>query len=300
MRLEKITTQTRKRMNNCALVGVNLQRRPDRRRRFERFVQEHQLHQMFKAVQIFNAIDGRAISQDTPGIHLFQPPLLQPGAQPKVDAGLFRTGVVGCALSHYNIWKALASQDANAWFVVCEDDAKFVSTHDGPTHLQIALNQVMAGLDGCGLLYIAGPPAKCECFFKVGEPLRNENFSVPTAFGVQWQHTSMGTVAYAMSQPTAAALCALAERTGMHDAVDWFLIKAWAWLREQGLQVLACWPYLMYNMDTADSNIQSEFGTVPLLEAAWRAARACESGDASPPAPESTCAHLPCQSPDST
>lgn len=250
------------------LICINLERRQDRMKRFIERAKESGLQNEFD-VQIFSAIDGKNISQHTPGIELMQPPVLGVKAAPNVPKGLFRTGVVGCALSHYNVWKQLVNDSEHEWYVVCEDDAVFCDKH-GATQLKKRMQNIISKNENIGLVYFAGPPNKCERYMKMGEFYDGLKYSTPTMMFVKWNYSSIGTVCYAISKSAAEALVDIAENNGgLWNAIDWFMMENWEELRRLGLKVLACNPYLVYNVDTSDSNIQSETESVPLLVAKW-------------------------------
>jgi len=86
---------------------INLKRRPDRREQVTKVLNDASV----KEFDIVEAVDGKEI---TPTIELAK---LFEGN----DFGS-RVGVVGCALSHVNLWKALLADQKTNYYVILEDD----------------------------------------------------------------------------------------------------------------------------------------------------------------------------------
>ena len=96
-------------MDNYKTICVNLKRRPDRR---------EQMIKRFESANItnyefFDAVDGTKLDPNDEAYNLFK----------HSNTGVFKPGAVGCALSHYNIWKNIVSDDKYNPYVIFEDDA---------------------------------------------------------------------------------------------------------------------------------------------------------------------------------
>ena len=86
---------------------INLKRRPDRREQVSKVLNDAGL----KDFDIIDAVDGKEVKPTVELAKLFA----------GNDFGS-RVGVVGCALSHVNLWKALLADTKTNYYVILEDD----------------------------------------------------------------------------------------------------------------------------------------------------------------------------------
>ena len=91
---------------------VNLKRREDRLNDMKIKLTE----QCIDSCEIFEAVDGKKLKPSKFVQNLFEGNDFQ-----------YRKGVIGCALSHYTLWKKLEGDDINQFYVVLEDDITFVN-----------------------------------------------------------------------------------------------------------------------------------------------------------------------------
>ena len=85
-------------------IVINLERRPDRKKNIEKLFSEIEYN-------FYSAIDGKKL-KGTPEIYnLF-----------KGNDFKWRRGVIGCALSHYNIWNSLSKDENFESYCIFEDD----------------------------------------------------------------------------------------------------------------------------------------------------------------------------------
>ena len=96
--------------NNFIKV-VNLKRRDDRLSQMKSKLSAQQI----PSCEIVEAVDGKALKTSKYIQKLFEG-----------NDFNYRKGVIGCALSHYNLWKRLANDDINPFYVILEDDITFV------------------------------------------------------------------------------------------------------------------------------------------------------------------------------
>lgn len=95
--------------NNAFIKIVNLERRSDRKK--------DTMNKLDKAgiptddCEFIKAVDGSALKPTPELKHLFR----------NNDFGS-RKGVIGCALSHYNLWKRLLNDSQHEYYVIMEDD----------------------------------------------------------------------------------------------------------------------------------------------------------------------------------
>lgn len=212
---------------------INLDRRPDRMARFR----ERLPAPMSGLVERFRAVDGRELSL-TPEIQkLFEN-----------NDFKFRRNIIGCHLSHYNIWKAIAADEyPYDKTVIFEDDVwfskKFLELWNdqmagslpadfdliylggllGPA-TQADMTALMAKHDG----HIPTPP---EIYIAAQE---NDWFARP-------KQTQFCTYSYIVSSEGARKLCSLVERDGFERSVDWFMIDRFVELNVYATTPLLCW-----------------------------------------------------------
>jgi len=86
---------------------INLKRRPDRREQVTKVLNDAGI----KEFDIVEGVDGKELRPTPDLANLFK----------GNDFGS-RRGVVGCALSHYNLWKALLADSKTNYYVILEDD----------------------------------------------------------------------------------------------------------------------------------------------------------------------------------
>lgn len=95
-------------MANYKIVCINLDRRQDRREYMTKLFESQDITNY----EFFSAVDGTdmiATEQSQP-IYLFK------------HYTRLKQGTVGCALSHYNIWRQLMTDWENSYYVIIEDD----------------------------------------------------------------------------------------------------------------------------------------------------------------------------------
>jgi GR25 family glycosyltransferase involved in LPS biosynthesis len=96
---------------NIAVKIINLEKRTDRLENMKTKLSESNIN----TYDIVNAVDGKKIKENNYIKHLFR----------KNDF-YYRKGVIGAALSHYNLWKQLIDDTKNNLYCIFEDDVSFV------------------------------------------------------------------------------------------------------------------------------------------------------------------------------
>lgn len=185
-----------------------------------------------RLVTRFDAVDGRDLKPCRELAVLFKDNDFQ-----------YRRGVVGCALSHYRLWKRLArSRDVRSALVL-EDDALFV--REFPRLFEELLASLPEDYD---LLYVGGFPLEAagEEAFRRGDesvlppPDAYIDDRLSPQLGIP-RRTDIGTFAYLISQDGAARLCDHVEAKGFQRAVDYFLMDCWPELRVYAAVPFLCW-----------------------------------------------------------
>ena len=92
---------------NYKILVVNMKKREDRKNSIIKIFSDIN----FEEYSFYEAVDGKSIPLNSHIKALFN----------GNDFGN-RKGVIGCALSHYNIWIKLLKDDASDFYVIFEDD----------------------------------------------------------------------------------------------------------------------------------------------------------------------------------
>ena len=94
-------------LDNNFIKIVNLPRRADRKRKMKQTLENNNI----LSYNFVNAIDGQKLKKNSFLVEMF-----------KGNNFSNRRGVIGCALSHYYIWKELIKDNDNDFYVILEDD----------------------------------------------------------------------------------------------------------------------------------------------------------------------------------
>ena len=94
--------------NNSAIKIINLLRRPDRKE----FMEQQLIKNNNTNYEFIEAVDGKNLEPTVEIKNLFSGNNFN-----------YRKGVIGCALSHYNLWKDLIDDENNEYYLIMEDDA---------------------------------------------------------------------------------------------------------------------------------------------------------------------------------
>jgi len=183
------------------------------------------------------AVDGLALDPKHPNLSLFS----------GNDFG-YRCGVIGCALSHYRLWRLTADEcSSQSVSAVFEDDAWFSA------RFQDLWDTVMSSRlpEDFDLVYLGGLlgpqtwhelesvardtgghieiPPSVYCASQI-----SESFAIPSK-------VQFCTYSYILSGRGAKKLCDLVTRDGIKKAIDWFLIDRWPELRVYVTTPILCW-----------------------------------------------------------
>jgi GR25 family glycosyltransferase involved in LPS biosynthesis/tetratricopeptide (TPR) repeat protein len=215
----------------CPLKVINLKRRPDRK--------EHVTKVFTNAgitdIQFVEAIDG---SQLKPNIQLKK---LFEGN----DFGS-RVGVIGCALTHYNLWKSLLVDNANHYYAIFEDDIfltpRFKQTYD-------ALRPELA---------------KFECLFLGYHMFTQHRQATKDTYVVQSNTAEIGpnnknlniggTFGYTINKAGAKTLVEYIEKNGIRHGID-YVMKICSQLKSLELR-----PQIVFSewYETPGQNVDSD------------------------------------------
>lgn len=111
-------------MQSTKIVCINLERRPDRKAEMTKMFDTNGI----KNYRFFKAFDGLNLDLSNPQLSFF-----------KHDYSTTRRrAVVGCALSHYNVWIELLDDPNYEYYVILEDDVRLAENFN--KHLETYVN----------------------------------------------------------------------------------------------------------------------------------------------------------------
>lgn len=189
---------------------INLERRPDRLD----YIKKHLDGLNFR---IFPAVDGKVLQMDEEIVKLFSNcGYLQKNPYPGHQ---WCKDVIGCALSHYRLWKEASSSDAP--LAIFEDNVvksdNFIQRF---TSVMEYLHAHEKEWDLCFLGYLDDRPIYDDKeVTDLGEVKIHEFNSIPAR-----KHGG-GTHGYVINRKGAQKLLNLAEKYGIAQPVDWFIIE---------------------------------------------------------------------------
>ncbi len=231
--------------NRLRVAVINLDRRPDRLESFRTALTASAGPQFASRCERFAAIDGTELAP-TPEIeHQF-----------RGNDFAFRRGIVGCALSHIEIWRSIAERDDDQAQLVFEDDAQPAD------NLDQRLGAVMRDL--------RERHPDFEVVLLGFHPGDGDEAPMPSAQAVlrpmRWERYVGGLFAYLISGRGARKLLELADRDGIQNGIDTFVA-----LKGDELSVLECDPPLVIapralTGNGVDSDIQHDYEPIPVPE----------------------------------
>ena len=176
-------------------VVINLDRRPDRLQRFARQAERCGLRG-FRRVA---AVDGQKLSMNPKIRRLF-----------RGNDHNYRRGIVGCALSHLDLWRTIRTPT-----LVFEDDAELC---DGFLPALQALLERVQFVDPDWDILILG--------YQPWETADSDQppSQVPTIRTMDWSRYMGGAFGYVLSSTGARKLVERADQRGVQVAIDWFVM----------------------------------------------------------------------------
>lgn len=196
-------------MKNKYMKLLNLERRPDRKTQMMTLLDEVGLKEDYG---VFKAVDGKEIE---PTLEL---KLLFDGN----DFGT-RRGVIGCALSHLKMWRELIADKDHNYYVIFEDDCRFVANFK-EQFAHIKANDVKGNFNDSELLFLGYSmrAAKRESVKSIYESITDaSNVSVHP---LNKDLYIGGTFAYSVNKIGAKKLVDYIEANGIKHGID-YLIK---------------------------------------------------------------------------
>jgi len=221
-----------------AMKVVNLKRRSDRR---EAMITEF-TKEKFSDYVFIEAIDGKDLTPTKELKTLFQ----------GNDFGS-RVGVIGCALTHYNLWKMLLGSSED-YFVIFEDDVKL-----GPNFTK-KLEIIKDAMKACDYLHLGYHMTSANR--KLHEDTYTKETGKLTVTPLKNDLYIGGTFAYSINKNGARILVDYIEKNGIKHGID-YVIKICNTLKNMEIQPqIAFSEWYEVPGQKVDTDIQTEIASL--------------------------------------
>lgn len=228
-------------MSNYKLICINLKKRTDRKEKMEKIFND------FKIInyQFFEAFDGCNIDTTNPQINLFK----------HDNLSMLRRGVLGCALSHYNIWKKLMVDEKCDYYVVLEDDVSLVE------NFEIKLMDYIAKINNNMDFVFIGMTVMKEDYEKTRNIYKYDNSY--TLHPLDISLFAGGAFGYILTKKGAKKLIDYIDFNGIKMAIDYLVFRS-------GINMYESHPHLIFTDAVqhsdhyVDSNIQRDYVKIDL------------------------------------
>ena len=186
---------------------VNLKRRPDRKEKMLNALKAQEITNY----EFVEAVDGKELVPTLALKQLFAGNNFQ-----------YRKGVIGCALSHYNLWQQLIADEDNDFYLIMEDDIELCKG------FQQKISNLAAEMATKDVLYLGYFRYSYEERKKVIEEFRTIAADM-SAMTIQKLHVNMcggGTFCYAINKNAAKRYIEYIHKNGIKFAIDCVMIYA--------------------------------------------------------------------------
>lgn len=207
---------------------INLLRRPDRRNRVKSEFEKNNI----KDVEFFDAVDGKNLHATENIVRMFL-----------FNDFEYRSGIIGCALSHYLLYKQLISDEDSDLYLIFEDDIEILPNFN--ENCDTILKQVGLNFD---ILFIGNHGYDKT---QIGTPVRLETFN---------NYGAGGTFGYIFTKKFAIRIVNAIEKYSIKYAIDTYIQKYCAC--EQILVHVSVPPLVTAPTSVANSDIQTSFSSI--------------------------------------
>lgn len=215
--------------NLIKIKVINLERRFDR---LKTFIIEMDKHDVKDDYEKYNAVDGKYLSLDEETRKMFT-----------YNKFNWRKGVIGCALSHYNIWKELIESDFK-YYLILEDDIKLTENFN-KNYTIIKRMIKMCNYPLIYLGYTTDPSKKVNIQLPTTNPVISTLINKKEIWG--------GTFAYIIHRDMAQKFIDKIDKRGIRDPIDVFMMSG-SGLHETIPRLITS--PVMTSFNNADSDIQ--------------------------------------------
>ena len=223
---------------------INLRRRPDRQQKIKNLLRNNEID--FLNYYFYKAVDGLDLEESDERIKIFM----------DNDFG-YRVSIIGCALSHYNLWKKLIESDKD-FYLVMEDDVNGCETNFNEK-LQGLTKTYQENIDNFDFMFLG---------YSMYETHRKENYERYNAdkseISVHQLNRNFyigGFFSYFISKNGAKKMVDYIDKNGIKHGID-YLVKV-----VEGLNCYECQPQIVFTnwnetFEKIDSDIQYEYKSI--------------------------------------
>jgi GR25 family glycosyltransferase involved in LPS biosynthesis len=222
---------------------INLKNRPDRLIDIT-----DKLHKVLNdsdlVFNIFDAIDGKELFLDKDLLNLF-----------RNNDFNFRRGIVGCALSHYNLWKQLVNDNNNDYYIIIEDDCTFCDK------FKEKITNCILNINEYSIIFLGYHMYE---YNKIKYLEYNSN-DYPKIQPINKKIYIGGTHCYIINKYGANALLDFINVNGITNGIDYLMVKV-----QEIIKIYETVPHLSFakwvepNKSDVDSDIQYDYNSLPL------------------------------------
>lgn len=218
---------------------VNLKKREDRKEEMKKLFSNIN----FNNYEFFEAVNGSEIPLTLEIKNLFE----------GNDFGN-RKGIIGCALSHYNLWLNLAKDNANEYYIIVEDDIEISNNFSEELNQAInLLNNNLNTINNIDFLYLG---------YSKYDDSENKNYDEPNKVKIKEININNfvgGTFGYIATKKGALKMLKIIEEEGIKYGIDWLMRQKSKHLNGP-LNLITIQPNIIFSewVRTSDSNIDSD------------------------------------------
>lgn len=222
--------------NMTRIKCINLERRPDRKEKITKLLDKVHL---LEYCDFLKAVDGKELKCTPEIIQLFI----------NNDFGN-RRSFIGCALSHYNLWKELINDNKYNNYLILEDDIKLYNSS-----IKMGINKIFDMLNNdiieWDIIYLGHTIKNLETYNKLYG--QNKEFKlIPHLTNL----TIGGIFGYLISKSGATKLLDYINKNGIKHGIDYLMFNI-----EMNIKHYETVPLLILS-DSEDSDIQNNYNAL--------------------------------------
>jgi len=219
-------------------ICINLRRRFDRKRCMIKLFADNNITNY----EFFDAIDGKTLQPTDQFLQLF---LNNPFGN--------RRGVIGCALSHYNVWIKLLEDTNNDYYMIFEDDV--ILDNDYPKKFNEIINKITPDID---IIYFGFTLEKINLEKNYTLYRQNTTNSIHRLYNDIY---AGGFFSYLINKRGAKKLLDYINKNGIKMAIDWVPFHSNMNLYETHPHIVFS-PSVQHDSDSVDTDIQRKYDAV--------------------------------------
>jgi len=219
--------------DEIAIKIINLARRPDRKENMLTQLKD----QNATNYEFINAVDGKELEPTNQIRELF-----------RGNDFNYRKGVIGCALSHINLWKQLIADDNTEYYLILEDDITFEPEFNAKLKKCVRI----FNHHDIEYLLIGGFNMTSKCSENI------DDIKVIETIHNFYVHTGYGTASYIIRKSACKKLIDYISKNGLQRAIDFIKLYVDARVKMHNVSgYLVNAPFVLTGF-VADTDIQND------------------------------------------